>query len=95
MTKHFMARMTQRGVTEDLVSLALQFGEPLDDGRVVIGTRALDQVMVELQALKRAAQKARERGGLVVVEEGGTLVTVYQVNGRHKRSKSIFRKDIQ
>ena len=87
--------MSQRGVTPDLLTLALEYGEPMDDGKIVIGVRALDQLMNELQSLKKAAQKAKEKGGIVVVEEEGHLLTTYPLNARFRKSRSVFKGDFQ
>lgn len=84
-TRHIAARMTQRGIRRDVVTLAMQFGESDPNGRVVLGRKALRYLMDELKQLLRTAQKAAECGGVVVVAEGDVLLTAYRLE-RTKKS---------
>lgn len=78
-TKHFKGRMSQRAITQDLVDLTLRFGFMHDDGKVVLNRKALSSLMDQLRSLQRSAQKAMEKGGIVVVAENGSLITTYRL----------------
>jgi hypothetical protein len=76
-TRHFRARMSQRGIRQDLVDLTLRFGED-DQDRRVLGEKALQQMLDELRNLERQVLKALDKGGIVVVEADGALITTYR-----------------
>ena len=75
-TKHFKARMSQRGIRQDLVDLTLRFGED-DQDRRILGEKALQRVLDELRMIERQVLKALDKGGIVVVEANGALITTY------------------
>ncbi|CAO1654917.1 hypothetical protein [Parasphingorhabdus sp. NYA22] len=76
MTKHLNQRMSQRGISADMVTLASEYGE-IDQDKFILGRKALDRLLGELDRLKRIALKARDKGGIVVVENGGAQITTY------------------
>lgn len=80
MTKHMKSRMNQRGIFKDLVDLALQFGEP-DGDKFKLGRKEIDRLVTSLDALRAKALKARDKGGLVVVAVGESLITTYGCEG--------------
>jgi hypothetical protein len=85
MTKHLNQRMNQRGISADMVALACEFGE-VDQDKFVLGRKSLDRLLGELDRLKRVAMKARDKGGIVVVECDGAQITTYNrdsIKGRH------------
>lgn len=69
--------MSQRAITQELLALALSFGTENHDGRVLLDRRGLLELMESLNALRQAAQRALNKGGLVVVREGDSLITTY------------------
>lgn len=75
-TRHFKARMSHRGIRQDLVDLTLRFGED-DRDRRVLGEKALQRILDELRQLERQVLKALDKGGIVVVEADGALITTY------------------
>jgi hypothetical protein len=78
-TKHIQARMTQRGIREELVHLTKKFGFEHHDGKVILNRKGAQELIAELEKIKRAAQKVFETGGLVVVAQGEALVTTYRL----------------
>lgn len=76
-TRHFKARASQRGIRQDLVDLTLRFGED-DQDRRVLGEKALQRMLDELRVLERQVIKALDKGGIVVVEADGALITTYR-----------------
>lgn len=77
-TRHFVQRMSQRGVSRDMVELVRDFGVPEGD-KLVLGQRdagkAIEVLMRQLRVLKRI----QDKGGLVVVESGESLITTYNL----------------
>jgi len=83
-TRHFRARMSQRGIRQDLVDLTLRFGED-DQDRRVLGEKALQQMLDELRSLERQVLKALDKGGIIVVEADGALITTYRAESSDYR----------
>ena len=78
-TKHMQARMSQRGISGDMVDLARRFGRD-DQDKCVLDRRGLRDLLEELRSLQRRVIKALDKGGLVVVETDGALITTYSAN---------------
>jgi hypothetical protein len=83
-TRHFQARMSQRAIDQELVSLVLGFGSPEPDGKIVLNRKSLEALCERLTKLRQDAQKALHKGGLVVVEEGGKLITTYRLDSYNR-----------
>jgi hypothetical protein len=77
-TKHVQARMSQRGIRQDVLELAYQFGEKQGD-KSLLGRKALTALLEELRQLERTALKALDKGGLVLVEANGRWITTYNL----------------
>ena len=86
-TKHMQARMSQRGITGDLVDLVRQYGRD-DQDRMVLGRRDLQGLLSEVRGLERVVLKALDKGGLVVVEADGALITTYNADSFERRRTS-------
>lgn len=87
LTKHMAARMSQRGIPRELVDLVYHYGRE-DDDRVVLDSRALRSLLDAARHLQRTVLKALDKGGVVVVESRGSLLTTYNLDqlghgGRH------------
>lgn len=78
-TRHIGQRMSQRGIKQALVDLTLQFGEDAQD-KCVLGRRGLMQLIHELRDLQRTAMQALDKGGVIVVQADGVLITAYDVD---------------
>lgn len=78
MTLHMDVRMNQRGITADLVNLALQHGEWRGD-RCRLDRKGLRQLIAAIDETRAAAIRAHDKGGLEVVEAGGELITTYPI----------------
>ncbi|MES2289940.1 MAG: hypothetical protein V4530_09410 [Pseudomonadota bacterium] len=68
--------MNQRGITADLVNLTLQYGA-WDGDRCQLSQKSIDRRLAEIDCEKRRLLRARDKGGLTVVEAGGTQITAY------------------
>ena len=85
MTLHMDARMNQRGITADLVGLALEHGEWSGD-RCRLDRKGLKRLIAGLDCQRAAALRALDKGGLVVVEAGGAQITTYTIRTTRQRS---------
>lgn len=83
-TDHMGVRMNQRGITADLVDLTYRFGDWVGD-RCQLSQRAIDQRLTEIDRERRTLLRARDKGGLVVVEAGGAKITTYPMKKRQGR----------
>jgi len=71
--------MSQRGIGKDLVELTLRYGED-DQDRRVLGQKVLQRMLEEIRTLERQVIKALDKGGAVVVEADGALITTYRAD---------------
>jgi hypothetical protein len=78
-TKHMQARMSQRGISGDMVDLARRFGRD-DQDKYVLDRKGLRGLLDELRDLERKVIKALDKGGVVVVEADGALITTYSAD---------------
>ena len=78
-TKHMKARMSQRGINEEMVNFVMQYAEEVEGDKWIV-TRKASAAIVELaERLKRLALRAAQSGGLVVVVRGDTQITTYRL----------------
>ncbi len=94
-THHFKTRMAQRGISSDMVAIALAYGEEDTEhqDRTVLGRRRTCRLIEEKQrqvkAKERALQEEKrelkilkkllDKGGVVVVEAESALITTYNL----------------
>lgn len=76
-TKHIQQRMSQRGISQDMVDLVLSYGEAEGD-KVILNRKASARLM----AAARTLAKILDKGGLVVVTSGDAQLTTYNYQGR-------------
>ncbi|QNU15023.1 DUF4258 domain-containing protein [Thermomonas sp. XSG] len=76
-TKHFQKRMSQRGISRDMVDLVLSYGQPEGD-KVILSRKASARLMEAARTLA----KILDKGGLVVVASGEAQLTTYNYQGR-------------
>jgi len=76
-TKHALTRMNQRGITKDMVELALDYGRFVKD-KVVLGKKEIKKLIKNYPALKSKLLKLFDSKGLVVVFEDNYIITVYK-----------------
>ena len=78
-TKHMHQRMSQRGIKQCMVDLALSFGE-LQGDKTILNKKEIDCLLKEMENIKKVALKVRDKGGLVVVEANASVITTYSLN---------------
>lgn len=77
LTRHAVARMSQRGYTTHDIELIRLFGSPVRDG--VLVTRA------DIDALTRDLQRLKRIEGTLLVEAEGMAVTIYRTSRTRRR----------
>jgi hypothetical protein len=75
-TKHYGARISQRGIREATVELAQQHGIPHGD-KLVLGRKQIRFVLEAIDRERKELIRAMDKGGVIVVESGGELITAY------------------
>lgn len=80
-TRHIKKRMSQRGINRGMVDLVLTHGRP-DQDRFVLDRKEAISLLETLQREERLLKKIVDKGGLVVVAEGATLLTTYNYASR-------------
>ena len=88
-TRHIGKRMSQRGIRQVLVDLTIQFDEDVAD-HCVINRKGLGLLLAELRELERTTMQALDKGGVVVVQADGALITADNVDS-YSRRQSIGR----
>ena len=78
-TFHINKRLRQRGITNRMIELTLEFGEVQAD-KIRLGTRRIKKLLRTHKELKKDLLKILDKGGLVVVASGATLITAYNWN---------------
>jgi hypothetical protein len=85
-TRHIQMRMSQRGISKRVLELALEFGV-VENDKVLLNRKAVRDLIAALNDMKQTAQKALDKGGLVVVEtDDGSLVTTYTLDSYHRQA---------
>jgi len=75
-TRHYGSRISQRGIREATVELAQQHGIQEGD-KLVLGRKQIRKVLDALDRERKELIRALDKGGVIVVESGGVLVTAY------------------
>lgn len=80
-SKHAFKRSNQRGLQLKGLNLVLEFGEPVDDGFIMTQS-ALKRASKILRQQKRrqAIQHLGHLSNVVVILEGGVMVTTYRAD---------------
>lgn len=80
-TNHAQERMSQRGISRDMVEYVLTNGTPKRD-KVVMGKKGALRMLEVLQEEQRLLKKILDKGGVVVVADGNAVITTYNCQGR-------------
>lgn len=82
-TRHMESRMSQRGITQEMVSVAMQFGTPIQD-KTVLDSQTARLFLMEMERMKKTVKKILDKGGLVVVSAEEHLITAYNLDSYKK-----------
>lgn len=80
-TRHFKQRMSQRGVSLEMVELVLAHGTA-DQDRYILSRKEAQERLELLQREERLLKKILDKGGVVVVADNDALITTYNYAGR-------------
>ena len=75
-TTHIKKRARQRGITNTMIELTLEYGQMTGD-KIKLGKRAIKNLLAKDKTYKSDLLKIMDKGGLIVVFSGMTLITVY------------------
>jgi hypothetical protein len=78
-TQHAMQRMSQRGVTGDMVDFVLNYGF-VEQDKYVLGKRQALELLHDLKKQERLVKKILDKGGVTVVAQDDVLITTYNCN---------------
>lgn len=89
-TKHLMSRMNQRGITQDMIQILLDFGICNDD-KIFLSKKSCIQLSEYLKKTKKIVDKMSEKGGYILINEDEALITSYRIASFN--SKLAKKKD--
>ena len=75
-TNHYGARVSQRGIRQATVDLALKHGVRHGE-KYVLGKKQIKHLMGEFDQIRKNLCVAMDKGGVVVVASDGVLITAY------------------
>ena len=71
--------MSQRGIPGELVDLVQRHGRD-ERGKIILNKKDLHSLLDAVRNLQRVVVKALDKGGLVIVESDGALITTYNID---------------
>ena len=77
LTKHALQRMNQRGITKNMIELALDYGKFVKD-KVILSRKEIKKIIKKYPDLKSKLLKLFDSKGLVVVFDNDYIITVYK-----------------
>jgi hypothetical protein len=81
-TRHIKQRMSQRGISKEMVNLVIAHGVIQGD-KYVVGRKEALQLIRALDNERRVLTKILDKGGVEVVTEGDALITAYNRNSKN------------
>lgn len=78
-TRHFSKRMSQRGITGEIVNTVRRFGVAHGD-KIILNKKGCRAACDLLEKTKRLLDEISETGGYVIVEANDALITTYRLN---------------
>ena len=85
-TRHIQQRMSQRGINSEMLDMVQQFGTWQGD-KCILNRKACNDVLTELDKVRRDVIKMQEKGGLVLVHDNGADITTYSLNSYKRQGK--------
>lgn len=78
-SEHASTRMNQRAINSEMVELTLAYGEA-DGDRVTLSPKNCRDLIDDLKQKQKKLEHALKKGGITVVSEANTLITVFRAN---------------
>lgn len=72
-THHIKQRMAQRGISKHMMELALAYGTLEGQDKYVLRQKDAIRILADMRCLTKIIDK----GGVIVVADGETLITAY------------------
>ena len=85
-TQHAATRMTQRGFSQEMVNLALDFGE-IDGDRYILNPKSINNHISLLKRQQKILEHAAKKGGITVVVDGEVVITTFRACTTNKTNK--------
>ena len=86
LSRHAEQRMNQRGIPRRLVNFALRHGR-IEGNVHVMDRRETSRLVDDLREELRVALHILDKGGIAVVEGRGRVITTYNVEPSHPKSR--------
>ena len=80
---HADQRMNQRGISRRLVDFTRRHGR-LEGAKRVLDRKESQRLIESLLEELRLARQIMDKGGVAVVDSGDTVITAYNIVGRHR-----------
>lgn len=77
---HAEQRMSQRGIHSTMIDLALDHGV-IDGDKYILNKKSACAYLEKLKREMRVLMRVIDKGGVVVVADGDTLITTYNCKG--------------
>lgn len=88
-TRHIQRRMNQRGIDQQLVTVARDFGKTVQSNgamKHLLTRKGVDATIRRLDRLRGSLLKARDKGGVVLVDgQDGVEITAYRLNSYRRQ----------
>ena len=78
-TRHIQHRMNQRGISSEVLGVVKKFGSWQGD-KCILNRKACNNVLSELDRVRRTVIKAQHKGGMVLVEVDDVQITAYALD---------------
>ena len=75
-TLHINQRVRQRGITNRMIELTLEYGIVQAD-KIKLGSRRIKKLLCTHKDIKADLLKILDKGGLIVVVSGAAMITAY------------------
>ena len=75
-TLHINQRVRQRGITNRMIELTLEYGTVQSD-KIKLGTKRIKKLLRTHKHIKADLLKIMDKGGLIVVVSGAAMITAY------------------
>lgn len=84
-TKHIDQRMNQRGISALMVDLLMQLGQRQGD-KLSLGRKGVRSAIKQIDTIRKALLDMEKKGGVVLVEQDDSLITVYRLDSYKRPS---------
>lgn len=85
-TRHIQQRMSQRGIKSKMLEIVQQFGAWQSE-KCILNRKACNEVLNELDKIRKDLIKLKEKGGLVLVHTDGVDITTYALESFKRTGK--------